>query len=53
MAFAFLMGTTEAKIPELKDVTESFKGWYPPESLSQTQSLLFIALQTSSFHFVS
>lgn len=29
MAFAFLMRTTEAKIPELKDVTESFKGWYP------------------------
>ena len=30
MAFAFLMRTPEAKIPELKDVTESFKGWYPP-----------------------
>jgi len=30
MAFAFLMKTPEAKIPELKDVTESFKGWYPP-----------------------
>lgn len=30
MAFAFLMRTTEAKIPEFKDATESFKGWYPP-----------------------
>lgn len=30
MAFAFLMRTPEAKIPELRDVTESFKGWYPP-----------------------
>ena len=30
MAFAFLMRTPEAKIPELKDVTESFKGWYSP-----------------------
>jgi len=27
MAFAFLMRTPEAKIPELRDVTESFKGW--------------------------
>lgn len=26
MAFAFLMRTTEAKIPEFKDATESFKG---------------------------